>query len=267
MKAKNAKLMKLAITAARESELAATAVKKNSGGTHNGERVYDHGIDPQDFPQHQGLSRAGESVVGNGVADQSTWGTQGRGIDMKAKNAKLSQLASTASGGTDNGREAYDHSLDPQDFPQHEGLSSRGQSVVGNGYASDSTYGAEGRGIDMKSKHATLSQLAKAAKPAKKSAKKSVLPKPGKDSPLVQVLKKRIEVNQASQNTHYEDPLYSLPHHSMLVGNRQENKVINPGFPAHPHSGPLIDKKYDFFNSGGIASSTRSTNVMGPPAS
>jgi hypothetical protein len=271
MKAKDAKLMKLAITAARKSELAATAAKaKNSGGTNNGERVYDHSLDPQDFPQHEGLARAGESVVGNAVADQSTWGTQGRGIDMKA--AKLSQLASTKaknSGGTHNGEQAYDHNLDPQDFPQHEGLARAGESVVGNGYAADSTYGAEGRGIDMKSNHATLSQLAKAAKPAakKSAAKKSVLPKSGEESPLVKSLKKRIAVNKASQDTRYEDPLYSLPHHSVLFGKLQENKVINPGFPAHPHKGPLLEKHYAFFNSGGVASSTRSTSVMGPPAS
>ena len=98
-----------------QTELAETKAK--SGGTQNGEKAYDHaGLDPQDFPSHQGISQAGyisrgfvrcclcafrvqavwlttsclrsESVVGNSYAEQSTWGAQGRGIDMKSK-AKL----------------------------------------------------------------------------------------------------------------------------------------------------------------------------------
>merc|ERR1711977_631539 len=107
---------------------------------------------------------------GNSVADQSTWGNQGRGISYKA--ATLSTLAQTqgkklaAKGG--NGETGYDHSLDPQDFPQHEGLSQGGETIIGNSVADQSTWGNQGRGISYKA--ATLSTLAQ--KQGKKLAAK-----------------------------------------------------------------------------------------------
>ena len=56
------------------------------------------------------------------------WGNIGRGVDLKANKARLMALAETAAKKAikSNGETGYDHSLDPQDFPQHEGLARAG---------------------------------------------------------------------------------------------------------------------------------------------
>jgi hypothetical protein len=241
LKAKHAKMMALAQTQGKK-------LAKKGG---NGETGYDHSLDPQDFRQHEALPRNGETVIGNSVKDLSMWGNNGRGVDLKANKAKLMALAETAAKKAikSNGETGYDHSLDPQDFPQHEGLARAGETVIGNSVADQSTWGNNGRGIDMKGKNAKMSILAAAAKAKAAAPAKKAAAKEDGGNPMLAKLKAKIAHWNKAQ---VEQGLKEDPENALESPRRDPG--LNGGWPEKKK---LLQKIPDeAFNAGGIAAAT-----------